>query len=331
MTLRRVLFAIMSLLVALLLALLLVRIGKIDLASTVRQLRHTPAFVFINLVLLNMLLVLISTEKWRSVDAALRDSADAVPSWRVAYCVTSLGLALGLILPVQLGMTAARTIGIQFYGRALRRGVAGTLVEQSFDVFLLFFLALATAATLAWKGGELMWSILAAAMILVCVVIIRPLMRSVSHLTKVIAIRLRDGSFIGTKVKRLSMTFEQAVTLRPGLGIRLLTLSVVRFAVVVAMARETAVAIGAQIPLWQIAAMVPFVVVAMLLAITPGGFGFSELTSVGVLRLFGTPLAVSAQWAVANRVLATISCFVIAAGSVLVLTVRREDPGSVSA
>jgi len=46
--------------------------------------------------------------------------------------------------------------------------------------------------------------------------------------------------------------------------------------------------------------------------VTPGGIGVNELASVTALKLFGTPLSIAAQWAVANRILCTASCFLVA-------------------
>lgn len=323
MTIRRVLFAIGSVLLSIISVVLLIRLGKIDVGSSVRQLRSTPFLMFFKLVVFNLLLVLISTEKWRSVDARFRNPADAVPPWSVSYFVTSLGLALGLLLPVQLGMTGARTLGTNLYGKALLRGAAATLVEQSFDIFLLLFIALATTATLIWRAGGFMWSVFALAAILFSALLASPSMRLLGAITKTIAGRISAHNFFGAKLRTLSATFEESLALSPLLGQRLLILSVLRFGVVVAMTRETAAAIGAPIPLWQLAAIVPFAVVVMLLAVTPGGIGVSELTSVGVLRLLGTPLEVSAPWAVANRILATASCVLVSALAGLIVVADR--------
>ncbi len=107
----------------------------------------------IGLVLLNILLIYLSTEKWRSVDAALRHTSDPVPSRIAAFGFTSTGMALGQVLPIQVGMTAARTFGTHFYGSPLKRGTAGTLLEQSFDLLNVLLLAVASAATWFLGGG----------------------------------------------------------------------------------------------------------------------------------------------------------------------------------
>ena len=89
------------------------------------------------------------------------------------------------------------------------------------------------------------------------------------------------------------------------------------------MAEQTARAIHVYIPLWNMAAAVPFVVVATIIAVTPGGIGVNELTSTTALKFFGTPMAVAAQWSVANRLLVTASCFVVAAFALAVWVVEN--------
>ncbi len=79
------------------------------------------------------------------------------------------------------------------------------------------------------------------------------------------------------------------------------------------MAGEAARAIGVSIPLWHLAAAMPFVIIACVIVVTPGGLGVNELSYATMLHLFGTPLHVGAQWALANRFLVASSCFVVAA------------------
>jgi uncharacterized membrane protein YbhN (UPF0104 family) len=114
-----------------------------------------------------------------------------------------------------------------------------------------------------------------------------------------------------------------------GLARRLVILSALRFGVVVLMSVQTAEAINVHIPVWQMAAAIPFVVMASVIALTPGGLGVNELTSVTALKIFGTPLAVGAQWAVANRVLIAASYVLVAACAALLLAAQSIiDPGA---
>ena len=180
MNLRRSLLGIVSIALTVFLIVLLIRISKIDLRVTVQQLRSVSWLSFTKLLLLNGLLVYLSTEKWRSIDAAWRRSSDTAPSKATAFAHTSAGLALGILLPVQLAMSTARTFGTHVHGRALKRGTAGTLLEQGFDLLTVAFLAVASGLTRFYKGGGMMWTLLAAAAMALAFLAVGPSVRCYS-------------------------------------------------------------------------------------------------------------------------------------------------------
>jgi len=312
--------AIASVALAIVLVALLIKIGKIDLRVTLQQLRSVSLFSFAKLVSLNVLLVYFSSEKWRSIDAAWRHSSDSVPSRTTSYALTSAGLAMGMLLPVQVSMATARTLGTYVHGRPLKRGTAGTLLEQSFDLLTVAFLAVASWATWFYKGGAMMWTLSAAAMIALALLAAGPSVRLIQSLAasynaRTAAPRNRIlGSF---------WELQHSGILKAGLARRLVMLSVGRFIVVVLMSIQTADALGSHIPLWQMAAAIPFVVFASVIALTPGGIGVNELTAVTALKAFGTPLAVAAQWALGNRVLVAVSYFLVAACAVIMLGAEK--------
>ena len=130
MTLRRSLLWAASAALTILLIVLLIKISKLDLRVTVQQLRSVSWISFAKLVLLTTVHVYLSSQKWRCVDASLRRASDSAPSRTMSFALTSTGVALGQVLPVQLSMSAARTLGTYFHGRALKRGTGGTLFEQ---------------------------------------------------------------------------------------------------------------------------------------------------------------------------------------------------------
>ncbi len=332
MSLRRVLPVFASVALGLVLIVFLIRVGKTDVGSTLRQLQHVSRFVFIKLVLLNGLLIYLSTEKWRIVDATLRGSSDLVPSRITSFAVSSAGMAMGLILPVQLGMAAARTFGTYLYGRALKRGTAGTVFEQSFDLLVVALLSVASGATWLCGGGGVAWTACASAMIVLAMLAVEPAFRLVQRLPtcKPKHPTPDDPTPVRTQRERLlaralgscsELMHSNAVS--ASLARRLLLLSTVRFGVVVLMAGQTAEAIHSPIPLWQMGAAIPFVVIATAFALTPGGIGVNEVTSATALKLFGTPLDFGVQWALANRVLGIVVCYFVAACALAMLGVER--------
>src|SRR5260370_31602996 len=91
MSLRRVFLSRASAALGLVLVELLIRLGKINLRVTLLQLQNVSQVAFAKLVLLNGLLVCLSTQKWRSIDAALRRASDSVPSRTASFALTSAG------------------------------------------------------------------------------------------------------------------------------------------------------------------------------------------------------------------------------------------------
>ena len=320
MTLRRVLLLLASITLGVLFVVVLLRIGKINPPQTLLQLQSVSRLAFVKLVLLNGLLIYLSTEKWRCIDVAQRLSSDSVPSRITSFAVTSAGMALGLVLPVQIGMAAARTLGTYVHGRPLTRGTVGTLLEQSFDLIIVAFLAGASAVTWFFRGGALMWTASASVMMVLALLAMAPSIRLIRGLGG----PCNDGK--PAPRNRILLGFRElqhSSLLNASLARRLVMLSAVRFGVVVLMAAQTAEAIRVHIPLFHMAAAVPFVAIATVISVTPGGIGVNELTSVTALHCFGTPLAVAAQWSVVNRVLVTASCFTVAACAAILWAVER--------
>ena len=322
MNLRRVLLALASVALSLALIALLVRAGKIDVRLTLHQLEEVNRLAFIKLILLNGLLVYLSTEKWRSIDAVLRHASDPIPSRTASFAVTSAGMTLGLVLPVQLGMTAARTFGTSVYGRALTRGTAGTLFEQSFDLLIVLLLTVASGATWLWRGGGLMWTFSAVGMTALALFAVGPLLRLAQWLASYHTRAVVRQKLMGA-VLRGFFNLQNSGLLSATLSRRLVVLSAIRFAVVVLMAGQTAEAIRSPIPLWHLAAAIPFVVLACVIAITPGGLGVNELTYASALKVFGTPFSIGAEWALANRVLGEAACVLVTALAITLQTFKR--------
>jgi uncharacterized membrane protein YbhN (UPF0104 family) len=100
--------------------------------------------------------------------------------------------------------------------------------------------------------------------------------------------------------------------LNTGLARRLVALSALRTGTVVLMSIQTSEAVGLHIPAWHMAAATPFVSLAFIIALTPGGIGVNDLAIAGALDLFGTPFAIGAQWVLASRVILTASYLLLA-------------------
>jgi uncharacterized membrane protein YbhN (UPF0104 family) len=226
----------------------------------------------------------------------------------------------------------ARTIGTHTYGRALKRGTAGTLFEQGFDFMIVVFLTVASAVTWLCGGDGVMWTISAVVMIAIALLATEPSIRIALWLLRCVSRIALHGSsseshhwlrkFVAHALRRFS-ALQHSGLVNARLVRRLVIISAARFAVVVLFANQTSEATGAHILLWRMAAATPFAVLANVIGVTPGGIGVNELTSVTALHLFGTPLDIASQWALMNRILGTGACFAVAASAFLILGLQK--------
>ena len=307
---------------------LLMRISRIDLRLTLQQLESVRWISFAKVVLLNALLVLASTEKWRSIDTTLRSSTDSLQPRSASFALTSVGLALGTLLPLQVAMATARTLGTYVHGSPIKRGTAGTFYEQSFDILAVCFLAVASVITRVFSGGETLWIISAAILTGLALLTVQPLMRVIQWFADTCRIKVASSENRLGVALRDFLEFQHSALFNVGLARRLVVLSLARYVVIVLMSIQTAEAIGLHIPLWQMAAAIPFVVIASVIALTPGGLGINELTAATALIFFGTQLAVGSQWILANRVLVTVSYWVVAICAATIFSVGKIKTSS---
>jgi uncharacterized membrane protein YbhN (UPF0104 family) len=298
----------------------LIKVSKLDFRVTLQQLQSVSWVAFTKLVLLTGGHVYLSSLKWRCVDASLRRASDSAPSRMMSFALTSTGVALGQILPVQVSMSAARTLGTYFHGKAFKRGTGGTLFEQSFDVLIVGFLVIASGVTRILRGGGMMWTLCALAMTTLAWVGIGPAVRLIRRRVDGFAAKTVTNP---NRILRTLTGLQQSGVLNAPLARQLMLLSAGRFAIQVLMAGQAAEAIGVNIPLWHLAAAMPFVIIACVLVVTPGGLGVNELSYATALHMFGTPLNVGAQWALANRFLVASSCLVVAACAIALLGVTK--------
>jgi uncharacterized membrane protein YbhN (UPF0104 family) len=167
-----------------------------------------------------------------------------------------------------------------------------------------------------------MWTLYAAALTSVALLAMGPSIRLIRGLSSRPGNTVLRQRHIRAILRNLS-ELQHSGILSVSLARRLVILSAARFAVVVLMAGQTAEAIGVRIPLWCMAATIPFVVLACVVAITPGGLGVNELTYATVLKVYGTPFAVGAQWALSNRALGVAACFVVATLAAILVGIQR--------
>lgn len=302
MNLRKTILAFGSITASVALIALLIKVSRIDLHAMLALLRSVDRFAFLRLTLLMGFNTYLSSQKWWLVDRAVRRRNDLPLPQRTCLTLTSIGVALGQILPVQIAVSIARTLGSWACGGAFLRGTLGTLFEQAFDFLIVCFLALASLSAWFLHGGGWTWLLFAISTSILAICTVGPGMRLL-------------GRVAPATLKRwpgVIAVLHSSVLLDAKLGRRLVAISILRFVVLVFMGGQTTQAIHFSLPLWHLAAAMPFVVLAAAVGITPGGLGITEFIYAAGLAGFGAPLAVTAQWALANRLLTCAASFVVA-------------------
>jgi uncharacterized membrane protein YbhN (UPF0104 family) len=176
----------------------------------------------------------------------------------------------------------------------------------------MLLLAIASGFTVLVHGEAVTWILASGVVLGAGFVAVGPVVRGANRLgSSTTAARL-----LGRRLSDMSRRLCDTGLLEPALARRLTLLSVARFSIQALMAAEVCAAIGVHIPTWHLAASIPLVILACVLVVTPGGIGIGELSYAGVLHVFGTPVDVAVQWAVAARILISGSCFMVAAVAV---------------
>ena len=264
----------------------------------------------------------LAGEKWRLVVSRL----DTVECRRIPrqlyFALSAIGVSLGQFLPSQVSTAFVRTIGARAYVRlALRRGAGATLFEQSFDFLAAILFGLVTILVIVTGGGALEWAssaLIATLLGFALSAIAAPVAASVSRWLNAL-----PPWVCGRPVRAGLADLAGSSLLRWDLTSRLFALSVLRLGILVLVGAVSASALSLDIPLWHLAAIFPFSVLAMVLALTPGALGVNEWAFSTVLVALGTPFQVAAQWAVGTRILAIVATGLVGILALLMISLLR--------
>jgi hypothetical protein len=268
----------------------------------------------------------LAGEKWRLLDQQLGPGGYGVMPRTAYFAWTAVGVGLGQILPTQLSLALCRSLGSHLHQRSgLMRGAGLTIFEQLFDIAAAGLLGLASVAVLLAGGGGLVWMICALVACAAGFALCQASIWLAAHASSCAGVGAAQKS---AGLRRLLIAWSPSPLVAPGIGRRLFALSLLRFATLVLVAAASASAVPLEIPIWRLAAALPFAVVGNALAVTPGGLGVNEWAASSALFAFGTPFGIAAQWALANRALVAVAAFAGAVVGSLVLVGARRPRSS---
>lgn len=318
---------------------LLFAVAKIDWTAATEPLLRLQLRYLTLFVLLLGINAFLAGEKWRLVERRLRNADGTLIPRPLYFALTAIALPLSLVMPSQLSASLSRSLGSHFYGgRAIVRGTAATFFEQSFDLLVAVFVSIASVSVLLFGGGATDWLLLAGIFSMAGLITTGPGIRfAVRCLTLLKSLRFFAQS---ARMSALANGLLTSSVLSPSLGRRLFLLSLLRLLALMWMMGFLTAAAGLDIPLWQLSAAVPVVMVAVAVPITPAGLGVNEWVFASILVLLGNPFDLAAQVVVINRILGTVAFVIVGvagglvgAGTLLALrgwrnsqTVRRRVP-----
>ena len=196
-----------------------------------------------------------------------------------------------MLLPVQIAMATARTLGTYVHGRPFERRTAGPLFEQSFDLLVVAFLAVASRGHMVLSRRRVAVDFVRCCHDRVALLAVGSSIRLIQWLA---ASYNAKTAVPRNRILRSFWELQHSGTFNAGLARRLVMLSVGRFIVVVLMSIQTAEAIGVHIPLWQMArhAICRF---CICYCVDSGRIWSERVDRGDRAQGFGTPLAIGAR------------------------------------
>ena len=300
---------------------------RADLTTIEDAISQMQPQLFGLLVVLLAINTLISAEKWRLTDRRFSKVVHNPTPGPFYFALTAIGVAFGQIMPTQVSMAVSRSLGLYFFGeRGVARGATATIFEQAFDLLVAVFLTLALGSFALTGGGCLTWALWACASSVLGLVFAGAGIEAVAGGLRRLQTAERYAS--ATRAKRIIEAFLSSTLFAPELARRLFILSILRFVVVTLMAGVTTAIGQLDIPLWQISAVIPLIILTSVIPIAPAGLGVNEWAFVMVMTAFRTPADIAAQWVVLNRVLAIMAGVQVGVTGIVVGMAARAARGS---
>lgn len=241
------------------------------------------------------------------------------PPWRRFYYLTMSARALGLILPRTVSAIGGKTVGLRAMGVPIKYAVWIIVVDNLFDVTLLFFAAIPALLFMRGLISVTLFLLLIPVAIGVLALLLWWLLRN-NHLEMVLN-WLRRVPWLA---KRLDFGENNPI---PSVKDALIALgwSVLLNGIISTSFYGIGRSIGAPVTLPLLLASYPLVQLSLIIAIAPGGLGIFDAGWLGLLRLGGVPEEAALAFVVAQRAFVFVFVLVWAGFSALLsLTVRSE-------
>lgn len=258
--------------------------------------RRAPLAAWIVIPAAQSALIIFSAWKWHLLLTSTGDGSSGL-HLRHATAATGLGTLAGQVLPLQFVTPAIRAWTARQHGITVSRAVGTSVFEQLFEVIVL--LSMVVAGLLAAVIGTA-FGLAAGVGFLLCL-----------SLTITSALRF-SATVLGSVARdaipflsRLARGLREAQNLPPSLLMKLLGLSILRYALLVWLNVQIFAWLVPGIPLLPLALAFPIVQAVTALPLVTGGLGLTEATWISLLVASGLAAPEAAAAALASRVIST--------------------------
>lgn len=248
--------------------------------------------------------------KWKLVIQGLTSDQKKPQKFYLFYI--ALGSFIGLVTPRQLSMLGLQSIVIRTHNiGSLFKGFLTSIYNQLFNLLIPLFI-LPSALLLIFKYITLPTAItVSVATLLIAPFLIIRFQKPALELLYRIYQKIKKNSSKQKKINSTNSSISDLSVLKPRLTLILYILTILFHISLITRSYLIVQSANLSISIWQIAFGNMIVFVAMLIGLTPGNLGMMEWGWIGILELFQVPIVDAVSFALLQRILLTISIFLV--------------------
>lgn len=291
--------------------------------SFVEASKANPLYMVLVFVV-TALIVVAATARWGSVLRAI----DVTEHFPIAslFRVVVVGLALGLVVSVDVGSASSRVVFLVRNKRmSLERAGFSTLFDRGLDVVVLL---VGVPASLLFVTGALNAAVAGSLMIAVYVGVLLAVFWRPNALPWATAWLFALAMFVLALLRRkgasgVAQRLWGTSDLTGGHAAVLLALGIARFGLVGMRAWLVILAVGGDVSLGRVLLVLPLVQATLMVPFIPGGMGVYDAGWFGALAVLGVPTDAILVFVVLHRILSTLSVLLLFALGELGALFRR--------
>jgi uncharacterized protein (TIRG00374 family) len=319
-TLRSGLAAAAAIALALVSVLLLVATSKLDMATLADRLGRSPGWLICALALLTIAQTTFSACKWRLVLSAYGPDSGQLPGFHFCLFYSALSAFASQLVPAHVAAIIVRSIGAKRVGNlTLGRSAASSAFEQVFDALVLVAFGVATVLTWSVEGGVVFWLGAILAGIAVGYFMLIGVGRA-----RLSGTPTSSRSGLARKLNAFLDEHFTAVLFEARLSAKLLALSLLRYATIMARVPLIVIGMGFALPVSAVSQGFALVQATQIAALAPGNLGLQEWSWAAVLALRGISLLLAAEFALSLRGLTLVAANAGLGLIIVVLLLRRK-------